>query len=259
MLSPEPLSAPPLATSPLVVSHIVKSYGKQSVLEDISFALEPGEIFGLVGLNGAGKTTLIKLLLDLAKANSGTASIFGQASTHVAARAQLSYLPEKFVPSRYLKGYEHLALALSYYGKTLDREKAKILAAELDLNPDVLERKVGSYSKGMGQKLGLMGAFMVDQPFMILDEPMSGLDPRARICLKEVMLRAKREGKTLFFSSHILSDIDEICDRIGIIHDRKLVYLGTASAFKPTYGETSLERAFLQAIGANKALSSAAA
>lgn len=113
----------------------------------------------------------------------------------------------------------------------------------------MLERKVGSYSKGMGQKLGLIGAFMVDQPFMILDEPMSGLDPRARIRLKEVMLNAKREGKTLFFSSHILSDIDEICDRIGIIHDSKLVYLGTAAAFKPTFKEETLERAFLRAIG----------
>lgn len=237
--------------APLQITNIHKSYGKQKVLEDISFALEPGEIFGLVGLNGAGKTTLIKLLLDLANANAGHATLFGQPSTTVKAREQLSYLPEKFSPSRYLKGYEHLALALSYYGKKLDREKARTLAKELDLNPDVLDRKVGSYSKGMGQKLGLIGAFMVDQPFMILDEPMSGLDPRARICLKEVMLRAKREGKTLFFSSHILSDIDEICDRIGIIHDSKLVYLGTASAFKPTFGEQSLERAFLKAIGAD--------
>jgi ABC-2 type transport system ATP-binding protein len=94
---------------------------------------------------------------------------------------------------------------------------------------------------------------------MILDEPMSGLDPRARIALKEVMLRAKREGKTLFFSSHILSDIDEICDRIGIIHDSKLVYLGTAAAFKPTFGEDSLERAFLKAIGADTGTLKAAA
>lgn len=247
------------ANLPLDIQHIAKSYGKHQVLNDISFALQPGEIFGLVGLNGAGKTTLIKLLLDLANANAGTAHIFGEASTTVKAREQLSYLPEKFSPSRYLKGFEHLALALSYYGKTLDRDKARALARDLDLNPDVLDRKVGSYSKGMGQKLGLIGAFMVDQPFMILDEPMSGLDPRARICLKEVMLRAKAEGKTLFFSSHILSDIDEICDRIGIIHDSKLVYLGTAAAFKPTFKEESLERAFLKAIGEQVSITSRAA
>lgn len=234
---------------PLIINHLSKSYGKQLVLNDISFDLRPGEIFGLVGLNGAGKTTLIKILLDLASANAGSATIFGEASNSVKARERLSYLPEKFSPSRYLKGSEYLALCLSYYGKKLDINKAKALAVNLDLDPNVLERKVGSYSKGMGQKLGLIGAFMVDQPFMILDEPMSGLDPRARIHLKEVMLNAKREGKTLFFSSHILSDIDEICDRIGIIHDSKLVYLGTAAEFKPTFKEDSLERAFLRAIG----------
>ena len=239
-----------VTTSPLKIDNIRKSYdGKQLVLDDVSFELKPGEIFGLVGLNGAGKTTLIKILLDLAKANSGSAQIFGEPSTNVKAREQLSYLPEKFSPSRYLKGSEYLSLALSYYGKKLDLEKAMTLAADLDLDPKVLTRKVGGYSKGMGQKLGLIGAFMVDQPFMILDEPMSGLDPRARIKLKEVMLQAKREGKTLFFSSHILSDIDEICDRIGIIHNSKLVYLGTAAAFKPTFKEETLERAFLRAIG----------
>jgi len=234
---------------PLCVDTISKSYGSQQVLNDISFDLKPGEIFGLVGLNGAGKTTLIKILLDLAESNGGKASIFGEPCDTVKARERISYLPEKFSPSRYLKGDEYLSLALSYYGKKLDKGAARKLAADLDLNPDVLSRKVGGYSKGMGQKLGLIGAFMVDQPFMILDEPMSGLDPRARIALKEVMLKARGEGKTLFFSSHILSDIDEICDRIGIIHDSKLVYLGTASEFKPTFGEATLERAFLKAIG----------
>ncbi len=234
---------------PLNVEAISKTYGSQLVLDGISFDLKPGEIFGLVGLNGAGKTTLIKILLDLADAKSGKAKIFGEPCDTVKARERISYLPEKFSPSRYLKGDEYLSLALSYYGKKLDKDAARKLAADLDLNPEVLGSKVGGYSKGMGQKLGLIGAFMVDQPFMILDEPMSGLDPRARIALKEVMLRARGEGKTLFFSSHILSDIDEICDRIGIIHNSKLVYLGTAAEFKPTFGEATLERAFLKAIG----------
>ncbi len=238
-----------MTTTPLSIEGIHKFYGSNHVLNDISFDLKPGEIFGLVGLNGAGKTTLIKILLDLADADAGNARIFGESTSKVKARERLSYLPEKFSPSRYLKGFEYLSLALSYYGKKLDKDAARKLAADLDLNPDVLSGKVGGYSKGMGQKLGLIGAFMVDQPFLILDEPMSGLDPRARIALKEVMLRARGEGKTLFFSSHILSDIDEICDRIGIIHDSKLVYLGTAAEFKPTFGENSLERAFLKAIG----------
>lgn len=246
-------------SAPLTIDAISKSYGSHAVLDQLSLTLNPGEIFGLVGLNGIGKTTLIKIILDLSKADSGQACIFGEPGTTVKAREKISYLPEKFSPSRYLKGMEHLKLALSYYGQKLDQDLARQMAVDLDLDPAALDRKVGSYSKGMGQKLGLIGAFMVDQPFMILDEPMSGLDPRARIKLKDVMLRAKGQGKTLFFSSHILSDIDEICDRIGIIHDRKLVYLGTAKEFKPTFGEQSLERAFLKAIGENAAISRAVA
>jgi len=234
--------------SPLEIHEISKAYGKQQVLKDISFNLNEGEIFGLVGLNGIGKTTLIKLILDLSRADTGCISIFGKPSNTVDARRNLSYLPEKFAPSRYLLGREYLSLSLSYYGKKLDLDAARQMALDLDLNPDVLDRKVGSYSKGMGQKLGLVGAFMIDQPFLILDEPMSGLDPRSRIKLKDVMLQQKKLGKTIFFSSHILADIDEICDRIGIIHDKALRYIGTAKDFKPTYQEPSLERAFLKAI-----------
>jgi ABC-2 type transport system ATP-binding protein len=234
--------------SPLVIESISKSYGHHVVLDDVSFQLKPGEIFGLIGLNGAGKTTLIKILLDLARADQGKVSIFGEPSTKVEARRQLSYLPEKFSPSRYLRGHEYLRFSLAHYGRAYDADAARAMAAALDLNPDVLARRVGSYSKGMGQKLGLVGAFLIDQPLILLDEPMSGLDPRARIRLKEELLRQKQAGKTIFFSSHILADIDEICDRIGIIHDAKLRYIGTAKDFKPTYQEASLERAFLRAI-----------
>lgn len=107
-----------------------------------------------------------------------------------------------------------------------------------------------AYSKGMGQKLGLVGAFLVDSSFLVLDEPMSGLDPSARIKLKNELLANKKAGKTIFFSSHILSDIDEICDRIGIIHDGKLHFIGTPQAFKDKMKETSLEQAFLRVIEA---------
>src|SRR5262245_35165136 len=103
-------------TSPLTVREIYKSYNKCQLLENISFALESHEIFGLIGLNGAGKTTLIKILLDLINADKGSAELFGMKTTDLKARKQLSYLPEKFQPSRYLKGMEYLDLALSYYG-----------------------------------------------------------------------------------------------------------------------------------------------
>lgn len=240
-------------TTPVSVQSIHKSYADRKVLKNIGFSLVPGEIFGLIGVNGAGKTTLIKILLDLVKADEGIATIFGAPTTDLKARRQLSYLPEKFQPSRYLKGMEYLDLALSYYGRKLDEQRAKTQAHALDLDPNVLESRVGSYSKGMGQKLGLLGAFMVDTSLLILDEPMSGLDPSARIKLKDMLLSERGKGKTIFFSSHILSDIDEICDRIGVIHEGRLFFIGTPAEFKGNYNESSLEKAFLRSIQATQA------
>lgn len=236
--------------APLQITGIHKKYNKKKVLEDIHLELKAGEIFGLIGLNGAGKTTMIKTILDLVKAESGKAGVFGVPSTKLEARKRLSYLPEKFQPSRYLKGYEYLDLALSYYGLKLDKELAREYAANLDLDPKVLGNRVGSYSKGMGQKLGLTSAFMIDAKLYILDEPMSGLDPQARIKLKEMLMRVKEKGSTVFFSSHILSDIDEICDRIGVIHGGKLFYVGDPFTFKKEHGDAGLEKAFLHSIAA---------
>lgn len=235
--------------TPLAINEICKSYDHRTVLDHVNLTLNPGEIFGLIGLNGAGKTTLIKIMLNLANADSGSVAIYGKPPSSVEARAGLSYLPEKFQPSRYLVGMEYLELALAYYGKKLDKEQARTMAAALDLDPVALNRRVGTYSKGMGQKLGLVGAFLVDIPFLILDEPMSGLDPSARIKLKDQLLLLKQAGRTIFFSSHILSDIDEICERIGIIHGGRLFFIGTPAEFKRSYNQSSLERAFLASIG----------
>lgn len=234
---------------PLDIKNITKRYGNNLVLDNVSLALRPGELFGLIGLNGVGKTTLIKNILDLTRPDSGEAYIFGEPCTQAVARRNISYLPEKFQPSRYLRGREYLELSLSYFGKPSDVEQARQEAVKLDLNPDALENKVGSYSKGMGQKLGLIGALLVDAPFLILDEPMSGLDPRARIMLKERLLECKSAHKTIFFSSHILSDIDEICDRIGVISDSKIIFLGTPQQFKQDHKGETLEKSFLKAIG----------
>lgn len=236
-------------TEPLVINGISKAFDTHQVLNDISFSLKEGEIFGLIGLNGAGKTTLIKIILNLLNPDKGETAIFGLDSSSVPAREKLCYLPEKFQPSRYLKGREFLAFALSYYDKELDMEKARTMAAAFDLKPEMLEERVGTYSKGMGQKLGLLSAFMAGVPFLILDEPMSGLDPSARIKLKRMLQDSRRAGATVFFSSHILSDIDEICDRIGVIHDGRLLYVGTPQEFKDIYKGKTLELSFLKAIG----------
>lgn len=236
--------------APLEIASISKSFHDQTVLDAISFSLMPGEVFGLIGLNGIGKTTLIKIILDLLNADSGEARLFGISSKQANARQALSYLPEKFLPSRALKGHEFLRLSQSFYGNAYVPEQAEAEAKKLDLDPSALAHRVSSYSKGMGQKLGLIGAFLVDSPLLILDEPMSGLDPKARIRVKQRMLEAKAAGKTVFFSSHILADMDEICDRVGILHGGILRFIGTPSGFKQTYPNHTLEEAFLLAIDA---------
>lgn len=236
-------------TSPLMIDGVRKDYKKTpGALKGVSLSLRAGEIFGLIGLNGAGKTTLIKAVLDLIRVQSGVIRIFDMDSHLPAARQNLSYLPEKFHPPRYLKGSEYLSLVSSYYKKPLDIAQAKEMAALLHLREDAIGSRISSYSKGMGQKVGLIGAFLAETPLYILDEPMSGLDPKARIALKQLLMQEKKKGHTIFFSSHILSDIDEICDRIGVIHHGELCYIGTPADFKKQYGNDTLERVFLRAI-----------
>lgn len=237
----------PEASAPLELVNVTAGYGKRIVLNEISFALRSDEIFGLVGVNGAGKTTMIRSILDLRHAK-GSVSFFGEANTSARSRRHLIYLPEKFQPSIHLKGYEHLSILLAYFNQSLDRELARRTAAALDLDPEALARTVRTYSKGMGQKLGLVGTLLVNAPLMILDEPMSGLDPRARVLLKDQLLEAKRAGRSIFFSSHILADIEEICDHIGILHHGRIIFLGSPKDFVAKYAAPSLERAFLLAL-----------
>jgi ABC-2 type transport system ATP-binding protein len=235
------------AALPLEISAVSAGYGKKQVLENITFSMQSGEVFGLVGLNGVGKTTLIRTVLNL-RAASGKISLFGEPNTDARARRNLIYLPERFHPPHQLKGFEYLSILLDYFQQKLDREKARGIAAKLDLDPTALDRLVRTYSKGMGQKLGLLGSFLVDAPLMILDEPMSGLDPRARVFLKDKLLEARAAARSIFFSSHVLSDIEEICDRIGILHNKQIIFLGTPKDFITRYSATSLERAFLKAL-----------
>lgn len=233
---------------PLEVEHINKSFDDRVILSDISLQVRPGEIFGLVGVNGVGKTTLIKIILQLLRQSSGQVRFFGQDAALPASRKSLAYLPEKFYPSPLLKGKEFLSLAVSYYKQSLDLKQVNEKAQILGLDPDVLQYKIGRYSKGMGQKLGLLSVFLANTPLLILDEPMSGLDPRARIQLKTLLRDYKQQGNSVFFSSHILADIEEICDRMAVIHAGKIIYTGTPAEFLKLYAEQNLERAFLKSI-----------
>jgi ABC-2 type transport system ATP-binding protein len=239
----------PENTSPLAVTSVFKTFKNKPVLHDVSLTVKKGEIYGLIGVNGVGKTTLIKIILNLLNADKGETSFFGTSTLLPESRRNIAYLPEKFYPSPFLKGSEFLSLSLSYYGKTLNIAKAKEKAAALDLDPNVLDHRVGKYSKGMGQKLGLLSMLLAETPLLLLDEPMSGLDPSARIRLKRLLKEYKDAGNTIFFSSHILADIEEICDRMAVMHQGRLIYEGDGKSFLKEYKETNLEMAFLKAIG----------
>lgn len=238
-----------MSSAPLVIEHVSKSFPPKVVLEDVGFSMKEGEILGLIGLNGIGKTTLIKIILGLLQPESGHATVLGKPSTKAEARKHLWYLPEKFMPSPYLKGKEFIDLALSYHGLKKNMQEIEQKAADLDLDPVNLTKRIGKYSKGMGQKVGLIATLLSEAPLLILDEPMSGLDPKSRILLKRQLAVHKSKGRSVFFSSHILSDLEEICDRIAVLHDRKLIYLGTPQQFVSKYNPVGgLEKAFLKAI-----------
>ena len=144
--------------TPLTINGLSKRFADKNVINNIDLELKNGEIFGLIGLNGIGKTTLIKMILDLLKPDNGEIEIFGIKSTIVNSRCNLSYLPEKFQPSKYLKGHEYLSMAMSFFGKKYNKSDGKEAAELLALDAKSLDNLVGSYSKGMGQKLGLLGA-----------------------------------------------------------------------------------------------------
>jgi ABC-2 type transport system ATP-binding protein len=238
-----------MKNAPLSVSSVYKSFKNKPILDNVSLQVKPGEIYGLIGVNGVGKTTLIKIILNLLNPDKGEMEFFGVNANLPESRKNIAYLPEKFYPSPFLKGKEFLSLSLSYYGKSLDINEAKSKAEALDLDPGVLDHMIGKYSKGMGQKLGLLAIFLAKAPLLLLDEPMSGLDPSARIRLKGLLKEYKEQGNTVFFSSHILADIEEICDRMAVMHQGRLIYEGNSSAFLKEYKEKNLERAFLKAIG----------
>ena len=231
-----------------MVDKVTTRYGKETVLDHISLSVANSEIFGLIGLNGVGKTTLIKSILTLVKPNSGTVRIFGADYMDPASRAKLAYLPEKFQPPPLLTGAEFIRFCLSSYGLSYNFDKASEMAENLGLEPAALDKRMGVYSKGMSQKLGLLATFMTDRPLLILDEPMSGLDPKARIMFKHQVANYREAGNAVFLSSHILADLDELCDRIGILHQGNLAYDGTPADLKRQANTQSLEQAFLGVI-----------
>ena len=232
----------------LRMQHVVQGYGRTRVLQGVDLELRPGECFGLVGVNGAGKTSLIKSVLDFCALDSGTIDIFGVPHHRPASRAPLGFLPERFTPPYYLTGADFIRYVLTLQGLRYDAAAVDVMLAALDLDPSALARTVRDYSKGMTQKLGLAACLLARKRLYVLDEPMSGLDPKARALLKEQLRALHRAGGTLLLTSHALADVDELCDRMAILHDGAIRFAGTPAECRARYGADSLEQAFLACI-----------
>jgi ABC-2 type transport system ATP-binding protein len=230
------------------ITSLAKRYGRFCAISNVTLEVAPGEAFGLVGANGAGKTTLIRCMLDLTAGDAGSVAIFGVPARRPLARRRLAYVPERFVPPHYLRGGEFMSSLARLAGSRYDAERARTLLAELELDPAVLERPVRQLSKGMTQKLGLAAALLLERDLYVLDEPMSGLDPAARVAVKSVLRRLAADGRTLFFTSHILADVEELCSSMAVLEQGSVRFRGAPAALCERYGEPRLEQAFLRCI-----------
>ena len=213
---------------------LTKFYGKIKGVEDLTFKVKKGEIFGFLGPNGAGKTTTIRTLLGYLNKTSGEAYIFGKniEDNIVEIKREIGYIPGDLNIYGHMTGKQFL----DYFSSLRNRDMA-LLDEMLEIFELPLDRKVKGYSKGMKQKLGIVQAFMDDPEMVIMDEPTSGLDPLLQQKFYDFLLKQKKKGKTIFFSSHVLSEVDKICDRVGIIRDGGLVALENVETLKNKSGK----------------------
>src|SRR6202521_2304153 len=226
-----------MATAAIEIENLTKDYPfgflhlkKKTSLEGLTMSVQSGEVFGFLGPNGAGKSTTIKLLVGLIFPTAGTARILGKSISDISMHADIGYLPEQ----PYFYDYLTAAELLDYFARIHD-----LPAQERKARVDGMLKKVGletarkiqlrKYSKGMLQRVGLAQAILHDPKVVILDEPMSGLDPVGRREVRDIILELKRDGKTVMFSTHILSDAEVLCDRVGVIVGGKLRGVGAAS------------------------------
>lgn len=236
----------------LQIRNVNKSFAGQGALNAINLEIPAKSIHGLVGLNGAGKTTLIKCLLNLQSADSGEIRVYGVSSSLTLARERLVYLPERFSAPDYMDGWTYLRFIadahLADRGRDELRTRGENLCAKLEFEIEALDKPVSALSKGMMQKLAIIGCLLSGKEFLILDEPMSGLDPKARVLFRNVIGELRREGKTVLMCSHILLDIETLCDRATILHEGRIRFSGTAEECCEQYGAKDFESAFLKCI-----------
>lgn len=216
------------------ISHLVKDFrvplrGAKSfrAVDDVSIRIEAGEVYGLIGPNGSGKSTTMKALLGLVAPTSGTCAIFGKDSLKVDSRNDVGFLPENPYFYKHLTGAE----TLRFYGKLCDL-RGKALEMRIDELLELVDlkhardRRLGGYSKGMLQRIGLAQALVQDPRLLILDEPTAGVDPLGSRQIRDLIMRLRDHGKTVFLCSHLLEQVQEVCDHVGIIFQGKMVKEG---------------------------------
>src|SRR5215471_7646395 len=231
-----------------------RTQGRKVAVKDLNLKVHTGEVFGFLGPNGAGKTTTMNVLLGFVNATSGAAFLFGVNVREPIARRRIGYLPELTYYYKFLSAEE----LLRFYARIF-----RIPRAEADARIDRLlklveldsarKRPIKSYSKGMQQRVGLAQALINDPDLLILDEPTSGLDPLGRMKVREIIQRLKNEGKTVFFSSHELGEVETVCDRVAIINQGQLQVEGRVADLTKTH-QANLEQIFLDIIGYQPAL-----
>lgn len=231
--------------------HVTKIYnGTHTAVDDLSLEIRPGEIFGFLGPNGAGKTTTIKMLVGITPPTSGQIEVNGidVLADPIRAKRQFGYVPDN--PDIYirLKGIEYLNFMGDIYEVPAEvrRQRIEAMASDFEMT-QALGDKIQSYSHGMRQKIVLMGALIHEPSAWVLDEPMTGLDPKSSYILKEKMRSHADQGNIVFFSTHVLEVAEKICDRVGIINRGKLIYTGDVAHLRAQLGQTtSLEEMFLE-------------
>ncbi|WP_291652142.1 ABC transporter ATP-binding protein [Clostridium sp.] len=229
-----------------------KSFGEKQVLKGINLKINKGSIIGYIGPNGAGKSTTVKLIMGLVTGYAGEIRIFGEdiSKDDGSYKKKIGYVPE--VPEIYdsLTGKEYLTFIAQLYDIDYDKadNKARKLMDILGI-ADVYEKRISSYSKGMKQKLILISSLIHDPEILFLDEPLSGLDANSVMIIKEILSYLAKEGKTIFYSSHIMEVVEKISDRIILINNAEIVADGNFEELKSNYKESSLESIFNEVTG----------
>ncbi|MGB9742676.1 MAG: ABC transporter ATP-binding protein [candidate division WOR-3 bacterium] len=232
------------------VRGLVRRYGGLTAVDGISFTINKGEIFGLIGPNGSGKTTTLRMVATLLLPSSGTVTVFGRDAVRDAAgvRRLISYLPEEAGAYKNLSGLEYLRFMATFYSRdTVERDQLVERGVELAGLGTRIKDRVRTYSKGMTRKLLLARALMTKPKLAILDEPTSGLDVENATEIRDRIREFARQGTTVLLSSHNMLEVELISDRVAVVRQGRLIALGTPAELKSRYNCTNLEQVFLAA------------